>query len=241
MNYKVITLILGTVVFGAHADFCGEYDEMRSGYCNLDRVNYLIDVACYEGLAPEHIADLNDVEKDALQGALEKIIVAEQAKLLSLTQERILKVGHIIAVAAIVVGAVGCTYGIFKSCVQFANSHGASNFENAYEKQTQSAVKLAEAVNSRIDCPLVQQVKLEREYDIKRDVFTALKDISHDISAEAWLSGWKWLGTAIGSVLTNSVGVSVEVYANYMLWQNEEIKHNLNKFNASLALLNATE
>jgi hypothetical protein len=88
MNYRAIAFGLGAVVFAARADFCND-QICRASYCNLDKVNYLVNVARYEGLASDCLEDVTPAERVALRSALENEIIEAQANALGVKKEDI--------------------------------------------------------------------------------------------------------------------------------------------------------
>ena len=226
MNYKAITLALGAVVLGARADIDFDNCECgsdRVGYCDLNRIQYLVNVAAYEGLTLDNLEGLNELEFAALQSALENVVVELQAQAFSTTQEVLVQTGRVVAAVAVAAAVAGYVYEGICKCGPNMNAWGYSS-EVAQERQAW--------IKNPAEMPQVlKDAKVTAEDLAKFDAI---------IKANSAVAGWpalKAFGGMVGSWVGVLAGINGFFHTHSALAQNEAIKQTINKVQASLLLL----
>lgn len=224
MNYKqpwlaAITLSLVATVFAACADNCS-FEGCRAGYCNLDKMEYLLDVACCEGLTVDRLEDLSVLEKGMLKSALENRVIEIQAAALTPQQVTALQAGRVVAGAAAVFGFVGYMYYIWKGGAKLNTSLAASERATFFDKKMKAAAASSDL--SEISSYIL---------------LGNLKNYETELSEQAWSQMWTFAGFLTGSIATYVTGLGALGFTNTSLEKQAKIVQKLDNLRASLALL----
>lgn len=219
MNYKAITFGLAAAVFAARADDCTPEYCQQIFSCDESNVQYLLDVASYEGLTADRIARLNGAEKLSVKMGIENKISALEANLLSSNQVTLTKTGRI-ALRILALAALAATiYYACRADNKYATYSSASDREAVFREEIE-VYKLPGRDNLSFLLP-----------------YLARKE--EQIAATYWPIFLKALAMSIGSFAAMTGSLFGLDYFNKLLEPQAMAEQELSNLRASLALFNA--